>query len=262
MADLNTAESGILLASYTAQTQSLTAARRLANLVVSAALPGQSVNTGPGPSTSIILSLTRSDTPSTALVTPVSYGGPGTPPISQTPGPVTNQVAFIRMDVSPDGGNGYAQSVRYTVRARQSIHQTPSGFIVDEFGFAPGSLTVEAIISAADGVLSNLALFRNLLVQAKLASPLSPNPASTLTYINSIDGTKMLLTQTQLDFSQDATMPNQARVTITADVLRDFGSQSSASPAPSTQTPATQQAALLSYTDGITTATGGLGNIS
>jgi hypothetical protein len=81
----------------------------------------------------------------------------------------------------------------------------------------------------------------------------------------------MLLTQTQIDFSQEAGAPGQARVTITADVLRDYGAQNTSSPAPSTLNPATQQAALLSYLGGtsgggasgdITTAVGGLGGIT
>ena len=254
MADLTTAESGILLASYTVQTQSLTAARRLAGIAISAALPAPLSTLVAGSGTSITLALTRSDTPPPATVSPVSAGGPGTPPTSQAQPSSTTQVAFIRMDVSPAGGNGYAQSIHYTMRTRQSNHQTPSGFYVDEFGFAPGTLVVEAIIAASDGVITNLANFRNLLIQAKLTNPLQPQPAATLIYVNSIDGTRMLLTQTELDFSQDASAPNQARVTITSDVLRDYGSQNTAAPNPSTAQPTTVQSQLLSYTEGITTA--------
>jgi hypothetical protein len=253
-------QSDLLLASYSANTGSQSAAIKLAYQVAPALginIPGAGSLFAPTGKT-ITLILSQNVAPAPTTVTATSLGA-GSIPKTQQSGPSTSNIVAVTLGYSPQSGDGYGQTVRYSQRARQSVHQTSGGFYVDQFGMGLGSLTLELIIAAQDGVVSKIQLMSALLTKAKLANPLQPGVgACTLTYMNNIDQTKLILTQSELEISQVAGDPGMARVTITGDVLRDFNATPSSAPAAATTTPTTTQSPLLSYSeDAVTTARGG-----
>jgi hypothetical protein len=259
-------QSDILLASYALNTGSQSAAIRLAYQVAPALglnLPGSGSLFAPS-GKSITLALTQAIAPAPVVMTANAPFGPGAPPAVQQQGPATTGIVTVTLNTSPQSGDGYGQTVHYSQRARQTVHQTSGGFIVDEFGMAPGSLTIELIVAAQDGVISKLALMSSLLQKAKLANPLQPGvAASTFTYTNSIDGTKLMLTQTSIDITQNAGEPGMAHVVISGDVLRDFNGAPTSAPGLSTGAATTAQSALLEFSNNsVTTAQGGLAGFS
>lgn len=173
--------------------------------------------------TSIVLTLVGSSVPMQLLqaVVPRSPGSPGRAPqvgmTQSTPG----QLGQLTFDTTI-AADGLAQNISYSFSARQTTHQTAGGYYVDEFGEAPGSLAIDLLVLSTGGLPDQLRKFKSLLDNAKLSNPLSPSFPATLTYVNSYDGCSFIITQTRIDFREEAERPNTLMVSISGDILQDY----------------------------------------
>ena len=199
-------------------------AQKAGNVVSAASLHG----------TSIMLEL-RAVAVSKGNVAPFTPRGPGSAgraPVKPSPKTEQKTVAKLVFDAIP-ASDGMAQGVSYHFSARQSTHQTQGGFYVDEFGTAPGTVSIDLVclvyavgnsgqvVSVADQIDK----FKAFLDDAKLSNPLSPSYPQLLRYVNAFDGRSFILTQTTLDFRMDATRPNTLLVTVAGDILLDYSAK-------------------------------------
>lgn len=183
------------------------------------------------PSGKITLQL---EAPQQRVTSRIRIAGPATagkPTTAQAQSQTTTVTTQIALDVVPNG-DGFAQSVVYTRTANETTHQTAGGFTQDQWGEKPGDLIVEAIVVFNRDIGQQIQQFKDLLAQAKAASPLDMKPAVRVKYINAIDGQSFVISQTSLEIRQAASDPNMARVTIRAAVLFDYASPGLISSAP------------------------------
>lgn len=170
------------------------------------------------------LSGTSQQTSTLLPIAPRSPGSPGRPPQPGKAQRKPQTLETITFDVATTK-DGFAQTISYSFTARQSTHQTAGGYYVDEFGTAPGSLSIDVIALATDvGDLANrLSRLKSLLDEAKLSNPLSPAFPTVLRFLNAYDGCSFILTQTRIDFRYSADEPNRLAVSIGGDILQDYG---------------------------------------
>lgn len=177
-------------------------------------------------SKTITLVLNATATPAQpAIARPTSPGSPGNPPTALAQSPQTQPTAIVTFDISPSGGVGFVQSISDRTEAHQSVHQTASGFYIDQFGMKPGELNIEAVVAFTSDVATQVQVFKDLLYKAKLlatANTVYINPPPRLLYTNSVDGRTLLLSQTELEVKQSAERPNMATVSIRATILTDY----------------------------------------
>jgi hypothetical protein len=144
----------------------------------------------------------------------VAVGGSGLPPVSS----LTFDVA-----VSPSI-NGFAQRINYERRARQSIQQSLAGYHVNEFGLAPGSLDIEAIVIWSPTPSAQVQQFFDQLGTAKMSAPNSGDTPFTLRFHDSYLGRSYVITQDGVSLTQDADNPNRGVLRIQATILYDYSS--------------------------------------
>lgn len=201
---------------------------------------------------SIVLRLEATNTsPPTVPTRPRGPASAGNKTQQQPQPPTTSTIAQVVFDVAPENADGYAQSVSYGDRPRQTTHQTPAGYYNDQFGFAPGNFSLTAIVVTQDNIFDDMQKFKSLLRQAKQSTPFAPDPAPKLHYENAIDGRSLILNVAAMDLQQSARDPNQCVLTISGEIFQDYSN-------PKKWTQTVQQlrqsdadtgSTLLSYTD-------------
>lgn len=143
--------------------------------------------------------------------------------------------------------DGYAQNISITATARQNVHQTVVGNYVDEWGMAPGQLTVDCDVIWTEAPPSQVQSFFDLIQNAKATTPLSDELPSILRYHDDYLNRSYVITQDSLVLTESADHQNMGHLTIAATILYDYGLASFPLGSSTSQTPipnASMQAAL------------------
>ncbi len=137
----------------------------------------------------------------------------------------TKPISMITFDVfvSPNV-NGFAQRISYEKRARQSVQQSLAGFNVVEFGTAPGTLDIEAIVTWTTTPGAQVQQFFDQLEVAKMSAPNSTDSPYQLKFLDTFTQKSFLITQEGVSLTQDAENPNRGILKINATILLDYSS--------------------------------------
>jgi hypothetical protein len=217
-----------LVSFYDVRAQEIAAATRYvvaATKGIAAGKGASDIVVGPGGPRTITLELlqaappTNSNSVTTPVQTPNADGLRTLGEVTATPAPIT--VALLTFDVGRNA-DGYAQVVEITESARQSVHNTAGGYYVDEFGLAPGNLTVDVWVLYGQVPGQQVQNFFDVLKKAKLTQPLSNEIPLRLRFHDTFLERSLVITQDNIRLRTDVEAPNRARLTISATILYDY----------------------------------------
>jgi hypothetical protein len=194
------------------------------------------------------------------LIGPVQSNANPTNPAGPPPSASTSALerkAKLTFDVAGASADGYAQRISITSPARQVVHQTVLGNYVDEWGVGVGSLEVDVIViyGASEGTGANIQSFFDLLNKAKKTTPLDGTPPLILRYHDYTLQRSYIITQNSLSFEESAERQNHARLTISADILFDYGTSDASTPTQTTVAPVSPAVLKAALGSGATSAT-------
>jgi hypothetical protein len=145
-------------------------------------------------------------------------------------GPVPSIASPLYLDVTlASSPNAVPQRVAYTAIARQTIDQTAVGFHVNEFGLAPGRLEIDAVIVYRGVEYAQVDTFFQFLRQVKTVNPLRQvTPPGEVLFFDMYLQRRLSITIETIMIEEVAGSNNQAHLTMSASILRDWSDPTAA----------------------------------
>jgi len=140
--------------------------------------------------------------------------------VSNTPNGGRNILTF---DIDGNKADGFPQTLQYSMSARQSIKPTAVGFHVEEFGFSPGRVNIDAIVIFRGTAPFQIQRFFEFFKRQKMTQTLDPSqPGAIVRLFDSYLSRSYIITQESLQFTESATQQNVGRLVIAASILQDY----------------------------------------
>jgi len=130
----------------------------------------------------------------------------------------------ITLDVTLKGSDAFAQAYERVARARSSTHATADGFYVDEFGFQPAVIDVEATLIFGTNPASQIEAIDDFFAQTKRITPFVNQRPPRVYFLDSFAGKTFLVNLQELRLRQSVDSPLLGLFTFRGEILMDRSS--------------------------------------
>jgi hypothetical protein len=160
------------------------------------------------------------------LSAPIGALAPG----QGTPNVFSSSIAIVTFSPLAASGSGMAQSVEYTFKPRQAVRQSMAGFQVENFGMAPGRISMDGImVLSTRNTTMDPNVFTKLLYQSKTTDPTfssvgtsDPNIPPDLFFFDGNNNWLFKITEENLQLSRISDAPRLLRVRVESTILFDY----------------------------------------